>query len=538
MTDTTHTDEPVDRQVEVERLAGLNVIDYEAARAKAAERLRVRVNVLDKQVSKKRRALGLADNADEGQGRAFKIVDPLPWPQSIEGDRIAETLVAAIKTYAVISDEQADTIALWILQTWLIGKFTIAPRLAVTSPTKGCGKTTILRLLDKLSRRAKRAGSISPPALFRAVEQFQPTILLDETEKYIEHGSDLHALMNEGHCQGATVLRVLGDNLELREFSIFGAAAFARNGQLPDDLEQRSIVIEMQRRRPDEALAELRDDKCDALRNIARMCARWAGDNAGLFDGFEPDMDGLINRTADNWRPLFAIADVIGPDWPERARKAAAVLAPRETQSTGTLLLADIRSAFDDKKADRLPSEEICEALVTIEGRPWAEFGKARKPISKNQLARLLNDFHIRPDNIRVGTRVPKGYLRQQFEGAWQRYLTPEGVPEPLQRDTLTAAGTSEPFPNATPRLDVADEKCEKPPSNGHCSGVAVQKQDKPLARVCAQCGGGDDGQLLAHGKAGDGIWLHPECVRFFGSDDGLDIPGYLDRRQPTREQS
>jgi hypothetical protein len=359
MTDTTHTDEPVDRQVEVERLAGLNVIDYEAARAKAAERLRVRVNVLDKQVSKKRRALGLADNADEGQGRAFKIVDPLPWPQSIEGDRIAETLVAAIKTYAVISDEQADTIALWILQTWLIGKFTIAPRLAVTSPTKGCGKTTILRLLDKLSRRAKRAGSISPPALFRAVEQFQPTILLDETEKYIEHGSDLHALMNEGHCQGATVLRVLGDNLELREFSIFGAAAFARNGQLPDDLEQRSIVIEMQRRRPDEALAELRDDKCDALHNIARMCARWAGDNANLFDGLEPDMGGLINRTADNWRPLFAIADVIGSDWPERARKAAAVLAPRETQSTGTLLLADIRVAFDDKKTDRLPSEEI-----------------------------------------------------------------------------------------------------------------------------------------------------------------------------------
>src|SRR5262245_42172116 len=140
----------------------------------------------------------------------------------------------------------------------------------------------------------------------------------------------------------------------------------------------------MQRRRPDEALAELRDDRCDALHDIARMCARWADDNANLFDGFEPDMDGLINRTADNWRPLFAIADVIGPDWPERARKAAAVLAPRETQSTGTLLLADIQAAFDEKKTDRLSSEEICEALVTIEGRPWAEFGKARKPISKN----------------------------------------------------------------------------------------------------------------------------------------------------------
>jgi putative DNA primase/helicase len=95
----------------------------------------------------------------------------------------------------------------------------------VTSPTKGCGKTTILRLLDKLAQRPKRAGSISPSALFRAIEMFQPTLLLDENEKYLEHGGDLHALINEGHCNGATVMRVLGDKLELREFSIFGALA-------------------------------------------------------------------------------------------------------------------------------------------------------------------------------------------------------------------------------------------------------------------------------------------------------------------------
>ena len=151
---------------------------------------------------------------------------------------------------------------LWILHTWLVNEFSISPRLAITSPTKGCGKTTVLRFLNKVVRRPKRAGSISPPALFRAVEQFQPTILLDETEKYIEHGSDLHALLNEGHCKGGTVLRVLGEKLELREFAIFGPVAFARNGRLPDDLEQRSIIIEMQRRRPDEPLAELRDDRC------------------------------------------------------------------------------------------------------------------------------------------------------------------------------------------------------------------------------------------------------------------------------------
>ena len=208
----------------------------------------------------------------------------------------------------------------------------------------------MLRLLAHVARRAKRAGSISPPALFRAVEQFQPTVLLDETEKYVEHGSDLHALLNEGHCKGGTVLRVLGEKQELREFSVFGAMAFARNGRLPDDLEQRSIVIEMQRRRADESLAELRDDRSELLQQIANMCARWADDNASIVADADPDME-MINRNRDNWRPLFSIADVIGEDWPDRVREAAAALAPRESETFGVMLLADIKMLFEAEAA-------------------------------------------------------------------------------------------------------------------------------------------------------------------------------------------
>jgi hypothetical protein len=239
----------VDRVVEIERLAALDPMDYEVARAEAAKRLGMRAHILDRAVAKKRRALGLdTGEDDDGQGRAVKIVDILPWPDPVDGDQVATALAATVKTYAVLPDTAADAIALWILHTWLVNGFMISPRLAITSPTKGCGKTTVLRLLNKLVRRPKRAGSISPPALFRAVEQFQPTILLDETEKYIEHGSDLHALLNEGHCRGGTVLRVLGEKLELREFGIFGPVAYARNGRLPDDLEQGSIIVDMKRR--------------------------------------------------------------------------------------------------------------------------------------------------------------------------------------------------------------------------------------------------------------------------------------------------
>jgi putative DNA primase/helicase len=523
-------DHDVDRVVEIERLAALDMIDYDVARVEAAKRLGVRASVLDRAVAKKRRELGL-DTAedDSGQGRAVKITDVLSWHEPVGGDQIATTLAASVKTYAVLPDAAADAIALWILHTWLVNEFTISPRLAITSPTKGCGKTTVLRLLNQLARRPKRAGSISPPALFRAVEHFQPTLLLDESEKYIEHGSDLHALLNEGHCKGGTVLRVLGEKLELREFAVFGAVAFARNGRLPDDLEQRSIIIEMQRRRADEQLAELREDRAESLHRAARMCVRWAEDNSAYVADCEPDMGELINRDADNWRVLFTIADMVGADWPERIRDAAAVLAPRESESTGPLLLGDIRTAFDEKNTDRLASAELCEVLTGMEARPWGEWraskGASPKPITPIQLAKLLKPFGVAPTGtIRVGDRTAKGYYRHQFEGLWERYLSGDGVNQPSHRHNTDEMGTSCTFQNVTPESDVTDQKCEKPASNGHCDGVTDQKgengSDAQSAEiyppVCEYCGGPEkpDAPVLLCSLRGRQYLMHFRCQR------------------------
>ena len=112
----------IDRVAEIERLAALDPINYEAARIEAVARLKVRASVLDREVAKKRRALGLeTDKDDDGQGRAVKINDVLPWPESVDGDLIATTLAAAAKTYAVLPDVAADAIALWVLHTgWSI----------------------------------------------------------------------------------------------------------------------------------------------------------------------------------------------------------------------------------------------------------------------------------------------------------------------------------------------------------------------------------------------------------------------------------
>jgi len=425
----------VDRVVELERLAALATEQYELERKSAAGNLGYRPHILDDLRKAKRREMRLdaPSNGDAGQGRPLRFREFLPWPDEIEGDWVATALSATFKRFVRMSDAKADTCALWVLLGWVIDKFPIAPRLCITSPTKQCGKSTLLELLGRVSPHSLNSGSVTPAALFRAIEQFHPTFFLDESEKFLEINSDFHALLNQGHRRGQVVIRVQGDNNELVTFDTFCMVAFARNGRIPDDLEQRSIVIELQRRLPGEALEVLKQE-CEHLDNLARMCQRWADDYAAaLADAPDPDMGDLINRTADNWRPLFTIADIIGSDWPERIRESCAELTKAEPDSNEALMLGDVKVAFDeDKKTDRLFSETLCDALAAMEGRPWAEYGKSGRPITKNQLAARLRRFYadaecklpIEPKTIWIGSQSKRGYERHQFLEAWNRYLS------------------------------------------------------------------------------------------------------------------
>ena len=98
-------------------------------------------------------------------------------------------------------------------------------------------------------------------------------------------------------------------------------------------------------------------------------------------------------------------------------------------QSDAVLLLSDIRALFEDAKSDRMKSADIAMTLASIEGRPWAERGNG--PLSKHRLAQLLAPVDIRPQSIRIGTGTAKGYLRTQFEDAFNRYLPPSTPIEP-----------------------------------------------------------------------------------------------------------
>jgi putative DNA primase/helicase len=410
-----------DDDKEISRLSKLGTLEYERERKDAAERLNVRTTILDRLVAAEQDKF----EGDKKQGHRLSLPEPAPWPESIDGPELLNAISIAIRRHVVMPDHAADAAALWVVHTYLLDCFGISPRLAITSPEKGCGKTTALDVLSHLIFRPLPTANASAAAIFRVVESQRPTLLIDEADTFLPENEELRGILNSGHRQGGYVVRtvVVGEDFEPRAFSTYSACAIALIGRLPGTLADRSVPIQLRRRRADEAIEAFRFDRTEHLDQIARKVARWAADNVDRIRGADPHMPaGVFNRTADNWRPLLAIADVAGGEWPARARRAIQCAGAGDDESVRVLLLADIRAIFTERDVDRLSSMELVGALIGIEDRPWAEW-KRGKPISANGVARLLAPFGIAPGTIRKGDETPKGYQLAQFEDAFGRYL-------------------------------------------------------------------------------------------------------------------
>lgn len=471
---------------EINRLAALSDMQYEKARKAAAEALGVRAAILDRlvQAERERGRLG----ADKKAGRAISFPTPEPWPQPVEGHHLLDGIADAIRGHITMTESETWICALWVVQTYLVDCFQVSPRLAIQSPTKGCGKTSLFDVLACLVARPLVTASVTPAVVFRVVENYRPTLMVDEGDTFLHEASELRGILNSGYRKGGTVLRTVGDDFEVRAFSTYGACAFASIRGLPDTLADRSISIELNRRRKsDPPITAFSIDRTAHLDVLARQASRWAEDNAVTVAAAAADNpalpEGLSNRVADNWRVLAAIASGAGGDWPQRAFQAAELahskIAAHDGDGILEMLLTDIREAFPSNNAD-MASADLVERLVAIEGHPWAEFGKSAKPITMNRLARLLKPLRIGPENI--GQNRVKGYRREQFKEAFERYLPqdihPEGAQQPLNRSSPCNAKTFRVFQPLMPEQARAVVKPENHNDDKRLSGCAVALGD------------------------------------------------------------
>jgi putative DNA primase/helicase len=412
-------------EVAVARLASMPLLEYDRVREAEAKNLGVRVVTLDGEVAKARGQAGAKDSDADNF-----LADVEPWREPVAGADLLDRLTEIAQAHLVLPHGGAEAIALWILHAHAHDCFSISPVLGVTSPTPECGKTTCLTLLGALVPRACPASNITTAALFRAVEKWQPTLLIDEADTFLKHNDEMRGLLNSGHQRSnAYVIRTTGEDYEPRRFGTWAPKAVALIGRLHPTLASRAIHIELRRKSASESVKPLRSDRLEHLEPLNSQAARWVVDNANRLRSADPVMPStFLNRVADNWRPLIAIADLAGGEWPTRARRIAQELVGSRTEQTaGIMLLEDMQLMFTDRGVDRLRSAEMAEALSKMENRPWPEWQQG-KPITPRQIAKLLEPFGVTPATIRTGSDTAKGYKLEDFIDLFVRYVTDPSV--------------------------------------------------------------------------------------------------------------
>jgi hypothetical protein len=393
-----------------------------------------------------------------------------PSKPSVVAPRLAtllDALCGVLRRFVVFPlPEQAEAIALWVAHTWAFSASEFTPYLVVTAASKRSGKSRVLEVLKLLARNPKLTQSGSAAALVRSVNETNPpTILLDEIDRvYSGKGGDAESaqslcqFLNAGFERGATFLRCVGQgsNQQPKEFPAFcpkAVAGVTLDQCLPDTVQDRSLLIELERQSREHRAERLRKRDAEAVTGpIVAQLKEWAA-NPEVIDALKaarPDLpDELNDRQQDICEPLVAIAELAGGEWPERGRKALVRLcAGVEDVDLGVKLLADIKYVFDEKGADKLTSKELLDALVAIEdGSPWAKWWSdalkhGQVQIAASSLARKVKRYKIKPRTIKIEgcEETAKGYHRSDFESAWKRYL----LPPPRQAVTAVTAVTHE----------------------------------------------------------------------------------------------
>jgi hypothetical protein len=357
---------------------------------------------------------------------------------------------------------------------------------AIESPEKRCGKTTLLSVLAAMACKSLIASNITVGALFRAIHTCTPTLFIDEADTFLAGNSIMRGIINSGntrrtayvlrlaaakkgsgnqkrqdgrdaaHACGAALPRladsVPGGNATpgqgavtqerlagtlappdlppessdtgLKKYSCWCPKVIAMIGEVPDTIADRSIVVKMARKLTTETCAPLA--ALDTA-HIRAKCARFALD-AQLAIAQHPKIsgEGLNDRATDTFDPLFVIARMAGDEWEQKLRAAALGLcSSADTENSGSGLILDIVDVFFQTGSEKMFSRDIIARLR--EGSMNSQ-SLNYSSINEYHISKILRHYRIRPTTLRVGKQVSTGYIASDFREALERYVSEEDI--------------------------------------------------------------------------------------------------------------
>jgi len=241
------------------------------------------------------------------------------------------------------------------------------PYLCFLGPFRS-GKTRALEVMAALCYKPVLAVDPSEASMFRIIEEFRPTLIIDETQIV---DKNVRAVMTAGYRFGVKVPRVVdpeADGLEaIRWYDVFGLKIYACREEPPNDIFSRSIIIHCEKH------VRHTHQKLDAGK-AKELRTRWLAQRLRMlnkitvtFEEFESE-DG---RLQELFSPLIVMAQLFGGQEAAAAierygRQMEREIQAMEATSEDAIILEEIISIISEKRDDApevVTNEEIVNQL-------------------------------------------------------------------------------------------------------------------------------------------------------------------------------
>jgi hypothetical protein len=206
---------------------------------------------------------------------------------------IADSVRDFITDYAQLpNDSYADILALYTIHTHAFKAARTTPYIYITSQGPGSGKTRVLELLEEVTANSQMFAGITGPTMFRMIEAIKPTLMLDEVDTIYSgaKNEELRGVLNSGYKHNGSIPRVdPKSETGFTTYSTFCPKVLAGidNGNVPDTVMDRSIVIRMVKAAPGQIKPFYSEDVEELAEDLKGDIATWV----------QANMDKLTDRT-------------------------------------------------------------------------------------------------------------------------------------------------------------------------------------------------------------------------------------------------
>lgn len=336
----------------------------------------------------------------------IKILNPNILKRSFNLDiaRLATEIDAFIKSYLEMPlDSDYLILATWVFHTYLIEKFNTTPILYFYG-VKETGKSRAGEVLSELAFRAQRLTSLTEATLFRSVELFKPTLIIDEIKLMGKGGNQgLADLMKTTYKRGLKVSRInlnkSGED-QIEYFDTFTPLVICTTESIPDIIESRCILFTMQK---------------NSNPQIEKMIdKKWANDlrerltifRANYITKELPEAQYIARgRLNEIMFPLYQSLLLVGPERKNEFIDIVKRIQKSKENEDGMSLEAEIVTAIDDEYRETQNKQFLTQVISKRLNEIRSENEEISDRAVSNRIKRLGFD-KIRIKNGRMGFRI------------------------------------------------------------------------------------------------------------------------------------